>query len=200
MQPEDHRGAAHQRLRAAGRPLPGVEVRILDEHRNALGAGAVGEIALKSPARMVGYWKQPEATAKTMTDEWVLTGDAGYRDEEGFIYVCDRLKDMIICAGENIYPAEIENVLRGHEGVADVAVIGVPDELWGEAVKAIVVPRPGLTLRAGDLIRHARSHLADFKVPRSVDFMEQLPRNASGKLMKEPLRRPYWQGRERRVN
>ncbi|PTL85524.1 long-chain-fatty-acid--CoA ligase [Vitiosangium sp. GDMCC 1.1324] len=200
MRPEDHRGAHHQRLRAAGRPLPGVEVRILDERRNELGAGSVGEIALKSPARMVGYWKQPEASAKTMVDGWVLTGDAGYRDEEGFVYVCDRLKDMIICAGENIYPAEIENVVRSQEGVADVAVIGIPDELWGETVKAIVVPRPGFTLRPGDIMRHARSHLAEFKVPKSVDFVEQLPRNASGKLLKEQLRRPYWQGRERRVN
>jgi acyl-CoA synthetase (AMP-forming)/AMP-acid ligase II len=200
MRPEDHRGANHRRLRAAGRPLPGVEVRILDERRNELGVGAVGEIALKSPARMVGYWNQPEASAKTMVDGWVLTGDAGYRDEEGFVYVCDRLKDMIICAGENIYPAEIENVVRGHEGVADVAVIGVPDELWGETVKAIVIPRPGFTLRAADIMRHARTHLAEFKVPKSVDFVEQLPRSASGKLLKEELRRPYWRGRERRIN
>lgn len=200
LRPEDHQGAEPKRLRAAGRPLPGVEVRILDEHRDELGPGEVGEIALKSPARMVGYWKQPEASARTMVDGWVLTGDAGYRDEEGFVYVCDRVKDMIICAGENIYPAEIESVVRGHEGVADVAVIGVPDELWGESVKAFVVPRPGFTLRAGDIMRHARTHLAEFKVPKSVDFVEQLPRNASGKLLKEQLRRPYWQGRERRVN
>jgi acyl-CoA synthetase (AMP-forming)/AMP-acid ligase II len=200
LRPEDHRGADRRRLSAAGRPLPGVEVRILDERRNELGAGAVGEIALRSPARMVRYWKQPEASAKTMADGWVLTGDAGYRDEEGFVYVCDRLKDMIICAGENIYPAEIENIVRAHEGVADVAVIGVPDELWGESVKALVVPRPGFALRAGDILRHARTHLAEFKVPKSVDFVEQLPRNASGKLLKELLRQPYWQGCERRVN
>ncbi|WP_224371217.1 long-chain-fatty-acid--CoA ligase [Hyalangium versicolor] len=200
MRPADHRSAPSQRLRAAGRPLPGVEVRIQDEHRNELGVGAVGEIALKSPARMVGYWQQPEASSRTMVEGWVLTGDAGYRDEEGFIYVCDRIKDMIICAGENIYPAEIENVLRTQDGVADVAVIGVPDELWGEAVKAIVIPKPGITLRAADVMRHARKHLAEFKVPKSVDFVDRLPRNASGKLLKNELRRPYWEGRERRIN
>ena len=200
MRPEDHLGAAPQRRLAAGRPLPGVEVRILDERRNELGPGGVGEIALNSPARMVGYWEQPEASAKTMVDGWVLTGDVGYRDEDGFVYVCDRLDDLILCAGENVFSARIENVLRDQEGVADVAVIGVPDALWGEAVKALVMPRPGFTLRVEDIMRHARARLAGFNVPKSVEFVAQLPRNAGGKLLKEQLRRPYWQGRARRVD
>lgn len=200
LRPEDHRSTERGRLRAAGRPLPGVEARIVDASGAEVGVGEVGEIALETPARMVGYWRRPEETAKTLVDGWVMTGDAGYRDEEGFLYVCDRIKDMIISAGENIYPAEIEQVIRSHAGVADVAVIGVPDELWGEAVKAFVVPRPGVPLRARDIKRHARDHLAEFKVPTSVDLVEQLPRNASGKLLKGQLREPYWRGRERHVN
>jgi len=200
MRPEDHVAAPEARLRAAGRPFPGVEVRILDEQGRTLPPGRTGQIALSSPARMAGYWKRPEETAKTLVDGWVMTGDAGYVDAEGFVYICDRVKDMIISAGENIYPAEIENIIRSHAEVADVAVIGVPDELWGEAIKALVVKQPGATLRAGDIQRHTRAHLAEFKVPKSVDFVEQLPRNASGKLLKAQLREPYWKGRERRVN
>jgi acyl-CoA synthetase (AMP-forming)/AMP-acid ligase II len=200
LRPEDHVDAPPSRLRAAGRPFPGVEVRILDEQGREQPPGTPGQIALSSPAHMAGYWQRPEETAKTWVDGWVMTGDAGYVDEEGFVHICDRVKDMIISAGENIYPAEIENVLRSHPGVADVAVIGVPDELWGEAIKALIVRQPGSPLRAGDIQRHTRAHLAEFKVPKSVDFVEQLPRNASGKLLKALLREPYWRGRQRRVN
>jgi acyl-CoA synthetase (AMP-forming)/AMP-acid ligase II len=200
LRPEEHVDAPSARLHAAGRPFPGVRVRILDEQGRELPVGATGQIALSSPARMVGYWRRPEETARTLVDGWVMTGDAGYVDEEGFIHIRDRVKDMIITAGENIYPAEIEAVIRRLEGVADVAVIGVPDELWGEAVKALVIPQPGAVVRAGDIQRHTRAHLAEFKVPKSVEFVDQLPRNASGKLLKAQLREPYWRGRERCVN
>ncbi len=200
LRPEEHVGAPPERLRAAGRPFPGVEVHILDEEGRRQPAGVTGQIALRSPAHMVGYWGKPEETARTLVEGWVMTGDAGYVDEEGFVYICDRVKDMIISAGENIYPAEIENVIRGHPEVADVAVIGVPHDLWGEAIKALVVKQAGSEVRAGDIQRHTRAHLAEFKVPREVEFVEQLPRNASGKLLKAVLREPYWRGRERRVN
>ncbi|SEL85764.1 long-chain acyl-CoA synthetase [Stigmatella aurantiaca] len=200
LRPEDHQNAPASRLRAAGRPFPGVQVRVLDEQGHEVPPGTIGQICLNSPARMAGYWHQPEETQKTLVGEWVMTGDAGYVDAEGFVYICDRVKDMIISAGENIYPAEIENVIRSHPEVADVAVIGVPDELWGEAVKALVVKQPGSTLRAGDILRHTRGALAEFKVPKSVEFTEGLPRNAAGKLLKGVLREPYWKGRERRVN
>jgi acyl-CoA synthetase (AMP-forming)/AMP-acid ligase II len=200
LRPIDHHGASAERLRAAGRPFPGVDVRIQDEHGDALRPGDVGQIAIRSPARMLGYWQNPKETEKTLVRDWILTGDAGYRDEDGFIYVCDRVKDMIIAAGENIYPAEIENVLRSHPDIRDVAVIGVPDDLWGEAVKAFVVLRSGASLRVRDVMVHVRLHLAEFKVPSSVDFVDELPRNAAGKLLKNKLREPYWVGRERRVN
>lgn len=200
LRPEDHDLADPKRLLAAGRPLPGVKVRILDSSRNVLGTGAVGEIALQSPARMAGYWNCPEATHSTLVDGWVMTGDAGYQDEQGFVFVCDRIKDMIISAGENIYPAEIENVIRAHPGVADAAVIGVPDDFWGEAVKAVIVPEAEHTISAAEVIRHARAHLAEFKVPRSVDFVRQLPRNITGKVLKSRMREPYWRGRDRHVN
>ena len=200
LRPQDHHVSDPQKLAAAGKPLPGVTVMVLDAEQKALGPGKIGEIALRSPARMAGYWNLPEATQSTLVDGWVKTGDAGYQDEEGFVYVCDRIKDMIIAAGENIYPAEIEHVIRAHPGVADVAVIGVPDELWGENVKALIVPREEHTIGAADIIRHARAHLAEFKIPKSVDVVHELPRNASGKILKSKLRDRYWQGRERRVN
>jgi long-chain acyl-CoA synthetase len=200
LRPEDHNLSNPKRLRAAGRPLPGVKARIIDSSGDVLGPGAMGEIALESPARMEGYWNRPEATQATLVDGWVMTGDAGYQDEEGFVFVCDRIKEMIICAGENIYPAEIENVLRAHPGVADAAVIGIPDDLWGEAVKAVIVPEREHVLASADIIRFARNHLAEFKIPKLVDFVEQLPRNATGKILKSRMREPYWQGRDRGVN
>jgi acyl-CoA synthetase (AMP-forming)/AMP-acid ligase II len=131
---------------------------------------------------------------------YVHTGDAGFLDEGGYVHVCDRIKDMICSAGENIYPAEIESVLCAHPAVAEAAILGVPDERWGELVKAIVVLRPGMTASAADLLAHARRQLADFKVPRSVDFAAALPRTPSGKIQKHVLREPFWAGRSRRVN
>ncbi len=199
LRPSDHLTGG-VRLLAAGRPLPGVRVRVLTREGRPAAPGEVGEISIMSPAQMVGYWNRPEETRSTMADGWVRTGDGGYLDGEGFLYVCDRMKDMIICAGENIYPAEIENALRKHDAVADAAVIGVPDDLWGEAVMAFVVARTGMTLEPREIVRHARRHLADFKVPKTVKVVEQLPRNASGKILKAKLREPFWAGRVRNVN
>ena len=150
---------------------------------------------------MVGYWNLAEATARTLSkDGWLRTGDAGYMDEDGYVYVHDRVKDMIISGAENIYPAEVENAIFGHPAVSEVAVIGVPDETWGEAVKAIVALKEGQTASAEEIIAFARSRIAGFKTPRSVDFIAALPRNASGKVLKRELREPYWIGRDRRVN
>ena len=199
LRPEDH-VAGHERLKAAGRPYPGVELKVIDAEGNELPAREVGEVCIRSPANMVGYWARPDATAETLRDGWVHTGDAGYLDEEGFVYIHDRVKDMIIYAGENIYPAEVENALASHPAVLEVAVIGVPDERWGEAVKAVVVPRENAEVKPRELIAHARERLAEFKLPRSVDFAESLPRTPSGKVQKGVLREPYWQGRERNVN
>lgn len=189
-----------QRLQAAGKPFPGVSVAIFNSQQEPLKQGEIGEVCLKSPANMVGYWKLPEATASTSRDGWIHTGDAGYLDEDGYLYICDRIKDMICYAGENVYPAEIENVLYQHPAIAEVAVIGVPDPKWGEAIKALVVLKPGREISALDLINFARERLANFKLPRSVEFIDSLPRTPSGKVQKGKLREPYWQGYRRRVN
>ena len=200
LRPEDHLDPDGRRLLAAGRPYPGVELKVVDGEGAPLPPGEVGEICLRSPANMVGYWKNADATAATLIDGWIHTGDAGSTDEDGYVYVSDRFKDMIIYAGENIYPAEIESVLCGHPEVVEAAVIGVPDERWGEQVKAVVVRSVGATTSAREILAHARASLATFKVPKSVDFVDALPRTPSGKIQKHVLREPYWQGRERQVN
>jgi|HubBroStandDraft_1064217.scaffolds.fasta_scaffold00272_30 acyl-CoA synthetase (AMP-forming)/AMP-acid ligase II len=201
LDPEDHSPEGSPRMRSAGRPLQGVEIAILDAEGKPLPPNRVGEVATRSRANMAGYWKLPDATAQTIDAEnWLRTGDAGYLDEDGYLYIHDRVKDMIISGGENIYPAEVENAIFGHPQVADVAVIGVPDENWGEAVKALVVPRPGAAPDPAEIIAWARSRIAGFKVPKSLDFIDCLPRNASGKILRRALREPYWAGRERRVN
>jgi long-chain acyl-CoA synthetase len=201
LPPEDHDLNGNPRMRSAGKPLPGVEVAVLDEAGNKLPPGQVGEIATRSPWNMAGYWNLPEATAKTIDkDGWLRTGDAGYLDEDGYVYIHDRVKDMIITGAENVYPAEVESAIYGHPDVADVAVIGVPDEKWGEAVKAIVVPKPGKSPDPQDIIAFARTRVAAYKTPKSVDFIEALPRNASGKILRRELREPFWAGKERRVN
>ena len=163
-------------------------------------ANQVGEILYRSGSVMKGYWKNDEATAKTIIDGWFYTGDAGYLDDEGYLFIHDRIKDMIVSGGENVYPAEVENALFSHPAIADVAVIGVPDEKWGEAVKAVVVLKPGATANQDDIISHARKHIAGYKVPKSVDFTDALPRNPTGKLLKRELRAPYWQEGGRQIN
>lgn len=201
LPPEDHDPAGNRRMRSAGIPLPGVEIRIVGEDGRTLAPNEVGEIVTRSTSNMAGYWRMAEATGKTIDkDGWLHTGDAGYLDEDGYLYIFDRIKDVIISGAENIYPAEVENAVYGHPDVADVAVIGVPDEQWGEAVKAIVVPKPGAKIDPGDIIAFARTRIAAFKAPKSVDVVDALPRNASGKILRRELREPYWQGKERRVN
>jgi len=196
----DHDPEGSPRMRSAGRPLPGVDLRIINLDGRAAATGEIGEILLRGDAIMTGYWRNPAATAAAIVDGWLHTGDAGFVDADGYLYIHDRLKDMIISGGENVYPAEVENALFGHAAIADVAVIGVPDDTWGEAVKAVVVLKPGAVASAEDIIRHARASIAGYKCPKSVDFVASLPRNASGKLLKRELRLPYWSGHSRQVN
>jgi len=200
LSPEDHDSDNEQRLRSCGTIVSSAEVRVVDEQDNELPVGEVGEVIVRSPQNMKGYWNLPEETAQTIRGEWLYTGDAGYFDADGYLYIHDRVKDMIISGGENIYPAEIESALFGHPAVADVAVIGVPDDEWGEAVKAIVVKKSGVEVADTEIISFAQERIARFKAPKSVDFVDALPRNPTGKILKRQLREPYWQGRERRVN
>ncbi|RAN39997.1 fatty acid--CoA ligase [Hyphomonas sp. GM-8P] len=201
LPPEDHDPAGNQRMRAAGIPMPGVEIRIEDDEGNVLPPHTVGEVVTRSRANMKGYWNLDEATRNTIAgDGWLHTGDAGYLDEDGYLYIHDRVKDMIISGGENIYPAEVENAVYGHPDVAEVAIIGVPDEKWGEAVKAVVALKPGAQPDPDSILKFARDRIAAFKAPKSVEFIEALPRNASGKILKKDLRAPYWQGKDRGVN
>lgn len=200
LPPEDHDPNGNTRMKGAGKARPGVQACIKNCEGQDMPLGEVGEICLKTESNMVGYWKNPQATVETFFDGWLKTGDAGYMDEDAYVYVHDRIKDMIVSGGENIYPAEIESALFGHEAVADIAVIGVPDEKWGEAVKAVIVTKPGVVVSEKDLIDFSRDRIAGFKVPKSVDFVKELPRNPSGKLLKRELREPYWLGKDRRVN
>jgi len=204
LPPEDHdlNGPNKHRLRSCGKPSPGVELRIVDtETKKDVVLGEVGEIWLRSPQVMKGYWKMPEATAEAIVDGgWFRSGDAGYLDKDGYCYIFDRVKDMIVSGGENIYPAEIENALMAHSAIADVAVIGVPDEKWGEVPKAIVVRKKDVVVTEQEIIDFARTKIAGFKCPKSVDWADALPRNPSGKLLKKDLRAPYWEGRTRLVN
>jgi long-chain acyl-CoA synthetase len=202
LMPEDHdpKGPNAHRLRSAGKPISGVELRIVTPEGNDAEQGEVGEIWTRSGQNMKGYWNKPEETKKTVTDDgWLKTGDAGYLDADGYLYIHDRVKDMIVSGGENIYPAEVENVLMAHPDIADVAVIGVPDDKWGEAVKALVVKAEGASPDADAIIAWAKERLASYKCPKSVEWIDALPRNPSGKILKRELREPYWAGRDRNV-
>jgi long-chain acyl-CoA synthetase len=200
LPPEDHDPDDPGKLLSCGLAQEGVELRIVGDDGENLPAGQVGEIAVRSPQVMGGYWRLPDATSRAIRGDWFFTGDAGYLDDRGYLYIYDRVKDMIVSGGENIYPAEVESALFGHPAVADVAVIGVPDERWGEAVKAVVVRKPGAELGAGELIAWARERIAGYKLPKTVDFIEALPRNPTGKILKRELRRPYWGDKQRQVN
>ena len=173
---------------------------MVDGAGRTLPVGEVGEILIKSPCVMKGYWNKPDATAKAIVDGWFYTGDAGYFDADGYLYIHDRVKDMIVSGAENVYPAEVENALMSHPAIADAAVIGVPDDKWGEAVKAIVVLKPGVEASAEDIIAFCKTRIASYKTPKSIDFIAALPRNPSGKILRRELRDPYWAGRARRVN
>ncbi|HUO47226.1 MAG TPA: long-chain-fatty-acid--CoA ligase [Acidimicrobiales bacterium] len=203
LDPADHDpvGARKHLLRSAGKPLAGVELRIIDpDTGDDAGAGEVGELWTRSGYNMAGYWEKPEETAAALVgDGWLRTGDAGYLDGEGYLFLSDRIKDMIVSGGENVYPAEVENVLVAHPGVGDAAVIGVPSEKWGETVKGIVVRAPDTQSSPEEIISFCRERLAHYKCPTSIDFAETLPRNPSGKILKRELRAPYWEGRERNI-
>jgi acyl-CoA synthetase (AMP-forming)/AMP-acid ligase II len=188
------------RTASAGQATPLIDVRVVDDEGRDVPVGEVGEIVCGGPKIMTGYWRKPEATAAVLKDGWYHTGDMGTLDDEGYLSVVDRKKDMIISGGENVYPAEVENALYSHPKVADVAVIGVPDAKWGEAVKACVVVKRGEDLSEAELIAHARTLIAGYKCPKSVDFIEALPRNPSGKILRRELRAPYWVGKDRAVN
>ena len=188
-----------QRLSSAGREVTGAQVRIVDDEDRQLPPGQPGEIIVRGDLMMIGYWNKPEATAETMRGGWVHTGDVGYLDPDGYLFITDRKKDLIISGGANIYPREVEEVIAKHPAVAEVSVIGVPDEKWGEAVKALVVVKQGPTVTSGEIIEYCRQHLASYKKPQSVDFISELPKNAYGKVLKRELRDPYWAGRDRRV-
>ncbi len=202
LSPADHRLSMEGRpelLRSAGQALPGTEIRIVDGNGKSLPNGQIGEIVVRGPQLMRGYWKPGGAMDEYPPDEWMHTGDVGFIDSDGYAYICDRMKDVIISGGENIYPHEIEAVLLAHANVNDAAVIGVPDPVWGEHVKAIVVLHQAVSCSVDQLIEYCRGQLAGFKVPHSVDFVPRLPRNASGKVLKYELREPFWRDRERRV-
>jgi long-chain acyl-CoA synthetase len=203
LDPADHDpgGARARLLRSVGRPLPWLSVRIVDPVSGQdIAVGEVGEIWIRSGQNMAGYWKRPGLTADTLVEGgWLRTGDAAYFDAEGYVYLHDRLKDMIVSGGENVYPAEVENALYGHPDVQEAAVIGVPSAKWGETVKAMVVRRDGATVDEKALLAWTRDRLAHYKCPTSIDFVELLPRNASGKVLKHQLRAPFWAGGERPV-
>jgi acyl-CoA synthetase (AMP-forming)/AMP-acid ligase II len=202
LPPQDHTNpAVAHRLVSAGKPITGVEIEIRDPASGErVPTGAPGELWVRSAQVMGGYWGKPEATAAAITpDGWLRSGDGGHMDADGYIYVTDRIKDMIISGGENIYPAEIERVLAEHPAIQDVAVIGVPDERWGEVPKAVVVARPGAAIDAPEVLAWCRERIAGFKCPKTIDVLAELPRNPTGKILKKDLRKPYWEGRERQV-
>lgn len=188
-----------RRLSSAGFPRTDVEVRIFDNDDNELPAGEIGEIVTRSDLVMRGYWRDPDATAKTLRNGWLHTGDVGYIDENGYLFIMDRSKDMIISGGENIYPREIEEVIIKHPAVREVAVIGVPDAKWGEAVKAVVSVVSGESLTEDEVIAFCKDHIASYKKPKSVDFVDGLPKNNYGKILKSVLRANYWKGKERQI-
>ncbi|HIF72712.1 MAG TPA: long-chain-fatty-acid--CoA ligase [Dehalococcoidia bacterium] len=186
-------------IESAGRAITGTEIRIVDEDDIPVANGVMGEIVVRGPQVMKGYWNKPEATAEAIRDGWMHTGDAGTLDDEGYLYIQDRIKDMIVSGGENVYPGVVEKVLFKHPAIADAAVIGVPDEQWGETVKAVVVLGDGQSVSEDEVIDFCRDQMGGFQRPRSVDFIDELPRNSSGKVLKRELREPYWVGHGRRV-
>jgi long-chain acyl-CoA synthetase len=201
LRPEDHVVGPDSKLRSAGRAVPGVEVAIIDpDTGQPTPTGEVGEVVTRGPGVTKAYWRNPEATeAAFWPGNWFRTGDAGYMDEQGYVFLKDRIKDLLMSGGENIYPAEVENAIMAHPAVQEVAVIGVPSEKWGETPLAVVVPKTGESIDAAELIAFTRERLAHYKCPTAVEVIEQLPRNPSGKVLKRELRAPHWAGHDRSI-
>jgi acyl-CoA synthetase (AMP-forming)/AMP-acid ligase II len=199
LPPADHDIQGNERMKSAGKAFPGVSIKIVDIAGREVAPRTMGEICIKSPANMLGYWNLPVETAEALKEGYVHSGDIGFLDEDGYVYVLDRAKDMIVSGAENISPVEVENALLAHPAVSEAAVIGVPDDLWGEAVKAIVVAKPNQSVAADELIAFARQRIAGYKLPKSVDFVSSLPRNPTGKVLKRELRKPYWAGHARSI-
>jgi long-chain acyl-CoA synthetase len=203
LRPEDHvlQGSEAQmaRLASAGRPILTYEVRIVDQDGKDVAPGEVGEIIVRSECMTIGYWNLPKETANTIKEGWLYTGDFGRFDDQRYVYIVDRKNDMIISGGKNIYPREIEEVLYKHDAVLEAAVIGVPDEHWGESVKALVVLKPGKHESEEGIIAFCKENLASYKKPRSVEFRTELPKNPTGKILKKLIREEYWKGKERRI-
>jgi acyl-CoA synthetase (AMP-forming)/AMP-acid ligase II len=199
LPPEDHlpeRG----KLLSCGKPHPGVQIRIVDGTFRDLPANAIGEVCVKGDSVLKQYWRDRSATEEAVREGWLRTGDAGYLDDEGYLFIHDRLKDMIISGGENVYPAEVENAIVAHPSVAEVAVIGVPNERWGESVKAVIVPRAGCELRVEQLAEFLKGRIASYKIPKTLDLVPELPRTSSGKVLKRQIRLKYWAHVGREVN
>lgn len=195
-----HQVAGGPKALSVGRPFACVEVRIVDSDGVEVGPDVPGEIMARGPCAMIGYWNKPEDTAKTVINGWVKTGDVAYKDADGFLFICDRVKDMIITGGENVFCAEVENAVAAHPAVAQVAVIGVPDPDFGERVHAVIVPKPGQTPTAEDIKAHCKGRIANYKCPRSIELRDALPVSAAGKILKRDLREPHWAGHTRAVN
>jgi len=197
--PDECNPDAGKLLASAGRSIEDSEVKICDEMGKELSAGEIGEIVCRNSRLMKGYWKQPDKTAEVLRDGWYFSGDAGYVDEEGYLYVVDRIKDMIVSGGENIYPAEVEFALHQHPAISEAAVIGVPDPKWGEAVKAFIIVTYDNNINEKELDAFLRERIAGFKVPKSFEFVDHFPRNATGKVLKRAIRAPYWENHSKQV-
>ncbi|VVP32897.1 Long-chain-fatty-acid--CoA ligase [Pseudomonas fluorescens] len=198
----EHHSAEYQangKMYSAGLPGICVEVRIVDAQDNEVPRGTVGEIIVRGPNVMLGYWNKPEATAEALRGGWMHTGDGGYMDEDGFVYICDRLKDMVVSGGENIYSAEVETAIAKHPAVLQSAVIGIPCNKWGETVHAVIILKPGVITSGEDIIAHCREYIAGYKVPRSIEFRDALPLSSVGKVLKTELRKPFWDKHQRGI-
>ncbi|GBC75534.1 Long-chain-fatty-acid--CoA ligase [archaeon HR06] len=195
----DEKDKKYKLLKSAGKINIGVDVKIVNDKGEEVRVGEVGEIVAKNESLMLGYWNDPELTKEVVKDGWIYTGDLGYIDEEGYLYIVDRKKDVIKSGGLAVYSKEVEDVILKHPAVKEVAVIGVPDEIWGEAVKAIVVLKDNVKVSEEEIIEFCKEYLSSYKKPKSVEFVEALPKNPAGKILKRELREKYWKGMGRRI-
>jgi acyl-CoA synthetase (AMP-forming)/AMP-acid ligase II len=198
---EDHvlGGERSRLLSSAGKPGVSVDVRVKDLAGNELPPGEIGEIVIRGKCLMMGYWKNPELTARTIRNGWYYTGDVGFMDAAGYLFLVDRKADMIVTGGENVYPKEVEDVLYQHQAVAMAAVVSAPDEKWGERVQAVVVLKPDQSTTEGELIAHCKQRLAGYKCPKAIEFSDKLPTTPVGKILRKDVKKKYWEGRERSI-